>query len=144
MQPNSGVYLVQETVREQRTILTFTLKVFSLVLHPLTSCLSSSQVGIVKSQDFDMSQKTHILYSWSGRIFCWFFFFFFLCICRVYVLACTWTHTHTHTYTYPNSDSPLQRSLPETRVHYCSLTSASSLTSTGFSPSVWPFCVCCH
>lgn len=49
---------------------------------------------------------------------------------------------HTCTYkTHSNSNSPLQHSLPETRVHYCSLTSASSLTTTGFSPSVWPFCV---
>lgn len=52
--------------------------------------------------------------------------------------------TPIHTCTYSNPDSPLQRSLPETRVHYCSLTSASSLTATGFSPSVTFFCVCCH
>ena len=62
------------------------------------------------------------------------------------------THTHKQNI-YSKSDSPFQRSLPETRVHYCSLTSASRRITTGFSPSVtflcfvatewwWWWCVC--
>lgn len=68
------------------------LRNWRLGLHPLTALLeSSSQVGMVKSKDFDVSQKTRILYSWCGRTF-----FFIMLMC---VLACTLTpptHTHTH------------------------------------------------
>lgn len=85
----------------------------------------------MESKDFDVSQ-THILYLWCGRtllVFC------------AYVEPMS---LHVHEHTHCNSDSPLEHSLPETRVHYCSLTSASSLTTTGFSPSVTFFVFCCH
>lgn len=44
-------------------------KVFSLILPPLTSS-SSSQAAVVKSQDLDVSQKTHVLSRWCGRTCC--------------------------------------------------------------------------
>lgn len=44
-------------------------------------------------------------------------------------------HHLTH-HTQHTSGSPLQLSLPDTRVHYCSLTSTSSQTTAGFSPNV--------
>lgn len=105
--------------------------VWYFIHYPVTLFSSSSQVGIVESKDFDVSQ-THILYLWCGRtllVFC------------AYVEPMS---LHVHEHTHCNSDSPLEHSLPETRVHYCSLTSASSLTTTGFSPSVTFFVFCCH
>ena len=48
------------------------------------------------------------------------------------------------TRTSSHSVPALQRSLPETRVHYCSLTSASRLQTTGHWVPVGPFLCCCH
>lgn len=58
------------------------------------------------------------------------------------VCPCMYRNPHRHT-THTQTEhilQPFQRSLPETRVHYCSLTSASRRITTGFSPSVTFLC----
>lgn len=71
------------------------------------------------------------------------FFCFFLCAYVELVHAMNMHHL-TH-QTQHNLGSPLQLSLPDTRVHYCSLTSTSSQMTAGFSPSVvFFFVICCH
>lgn len=106
-----------------------TVNCFSLVLHPFTSLFSWFPCSA--QRNIQMSLRRHIVVK---PVFI-----------RAYVelVHAMYMHHLTH-HPQHTSGSPLQLSLPDTRVHYCSLTSASSQTTAGFSPSVILFVICCH
>lgn len=89
-----------------------------------------SQVGLAKGHGFE-SEARHCV-----------FFMIILLLCCAFCSVYVFLHVHDH-YTHY---TPFQHSLPETRVHYCSLTSASSLVSipaTLFVFAATELCVCC-